>query len=85
MYFCFIFSLHVYFRLHEFDEQTRWVREGMAKVIPVPLLALFTGLEIETMVGLCQIKWVVGWGTGTALCCSFHREMAPVILGLLAG
>ena len=58
--FLFIFSLLVYFRLHEFDEQTRWVREGMAKVIPVPLLALFTGLEIETMVGLCQIKWVVG-------------------------
>ena len=48
----------VYFRLHEFDEQTRWVREGMAKVIPVPLLALFTGLEIETMVGLVKLS---GW------------------------
>ena len=26
------------FRLREFDEQVRWVREGMARVIPVPLL-----------------------------------------------
>ena len=38
------------FRLHEFDEQVKWVREGMAKVVPVPLLSLFTGLELETMV-----------------------------------
>ncbi|KAJ8297784.1 hypothetical protein KUTeg_024315 [Tegillarca granosa] len=38
------------YRLHEFDEQIKWVREGMAKVIPVPLLSLFTGLELETMV-----------------------------------
>jgi hypothetical protein len=26
------------------------VREGMAKVIPVPLLSLFSGYELETMV-----------------------------------
>ena len=43
-----------FFRLHEFDEQVAWVREGMAKVIPVPLLSLFTGYELETMVtALC--------------------------------
>jgi hypothetical protein len=37
-------------RLHEFDEQVSAVREGMAKVIPVPLLSLFSGYELETMV-----------------------------------
>ena len=39
-------------RLHEFDEQVHWVREGMARVVPVPLLSLFTGYELETMVGI---------------------------------
>ncbi|XP_052278368.1 E3 ubiquitin-protein ligase HERC2-like [Dreissena polymorpha] len=38
------------YRLEEFDEQVCWVREGISKVIPVPLLSLFTGLELETMV-----------------------------------
>lgn len=38
------------YRLHEFDDQIRWVREGMTTVIPVPLLSLFTGFELETMV-----------------------------------
>lgn len=38
------------YRLHEFDEQIQAVREGMAKVIPVPLLSLFSGYELETMV-----------------------------------
>uniref|UniRef100_T1IYS2 HECT-type E3 ubiquitin transferase n=1 Tax=Strigamia maritima TaxID=126957 RepID=T1IYS2_STRMM len=38
------------YRLHEFDEQVAAVREGMAQVIPVPLLSLFTGFELETMV-----------------------------------
>lgn len=38
------------FRLHEFDEQVAAVREGMARVVPVPLLSLFTGYELETMV-----------------------------------
>lgn len=37
-------------RLHEFDEQVQAVREGMAKVVPVPLLSLFSGYELETMV-----------------------------------
>lgn len=40
------------FRLHEFDEQVAAVREGMARVVPVPLLSLFTGYELETMVCL---------------------------------
>ncbi|CAB3375688.1 Hypothetical predicted protein [Cloeon dipterum] len=38
------------YRLHEFDEQVKAVRQGMAKVIPVPLLTLFSGYELETMV-----------------------------------
>ncbi|MGH0166749.1 UNVERIFIED_CONTAM: hypothetical protein FKN15_006610 [Acipenser sinensis] len=37
-------------RLREFDEQVSAVREGMARVVPVPLLSLFTGYELETMV-----------------------------------
>ncbi|KAB7494649.1 E3 ubiquitin-protein ligase HECTD3 [Armadillidium nasatum] len=40
----------VYYRLHEFDEQVKAVRSGMARVIPVPLLSLFTPFELETMV-----------------------------------
>ncbi|XP_075228227.1 E3 ubiquitin-protein ligase HERC2 isoform X3 [Lycorma delicatula] len=42
--------LALQYRLHEFDEQVVAVREGMAKVIPVPLLTLFSGYELETMV-----------------------------------
>lgn len=38
------------YRLHEFDDQVNAVREGMSRVIPVPLLSLFTGYELETMV-----------------------------------
>ncbi len=38
------------FRLHEFDAAVAAVREGMAKVIPVPLLSLFAGFELEAMV-----------------------------------
>ncbi|KAF4520878.1 hypothetical protein B566_EDAN007059 [Ephemera danica] len=37
------------YRLHEFDEQVKAVRQGMARVIPVPLLTLFSGYELETM------------------------------------
>ncbi|MPC61904.1 E3 ubiquitin-protein ligase HERC2 [Portunus trituberculatus] len=37
-------------RLHEFDAQVTAVRCGMARVIPVPLLSLFTPYELETMV-----------------------------------
>lgn len=43
------------FRLHEFDDQVAAVREGMSKVVPVPLLSLFTGSELETMVILFAI------------------------------
>uniref|UniRef100_A0A3Q2Y7Y6 E3 ubiquitin-protein ligase HERC2 n=1 Tax=Hippocampus comes TaxID=109280 RepID=A0A3Q2Y7Y6_HIPCM len=39
--------------LHEFDEQVSAVREGMARVVPVPVLSLFTGYELETMVQVC--------------------------------
>ncbi|XP_060089857.1 E3 ubiquitin-protein ligase HERC2 isoform X3 [Heteronotia binoei] len=42
--------LAINYRLHEFDEQVTAVREGMARVVPVPLLSLFTGYELETMV-----------------------------------
>lgn len=38
------------FRLHEFDQQVAAVREGLARVVPVPLLSLFRGYELETMV-----------------------------------
>ena len=37
-------------RLHEFDKQIQAIREGMSKVVPVPLLSLFTGPELETMI-----------------------------------
>ena len=47
------------FRLHEFDEQIQWVREGMARIVPVPLLALFTGYELETMVSIYDYKLLV--------------------------
>ncbi|XP_034934449.1 E3 ubiquitin-protein ligase HERC2 [Chelonus insularis] len=43
-------KLALNYRLHEFDAQIAAVREGMSKVIPVPLLALFSGAELETMV-----------------------------------
>ncbi|ESO89418.1 hypothetical protein LOTGIDRAFT_218809 [Lottia gigantea] len=43
-------KLAMNYRLHEFDDQIKWVREGMSKVVPVPLLSLFTGFELETMV-----------------------------------
>ncbi|XP_060835591.1 E3 ubiquitin-protein ligase HERC2 isoform X3 [Rhopalosiphum padi] len=38
------------FRLHEFNEQIKMVQKGMARVIPVPLLSIFTSNELETMV-----------------------------------
>ncbi|KAK5650580.1 hypothetical protein RI129_001609 [Pyrocoelia pectoralis] len=38
------------FRLHEFDEQVKAVRDGLSRVIPVPLLSLFNAYELETMV-----------------------------------
>lgn len=42
--------LSMHLRLHEFDSQIQAMREGMAKVVPVPLLSLFTGPELQTMV-----------------------------------
>ncbi|KAF5273445.1 hypothetical protein FQA39_LY07462 [Lamprigera yunnana] len=38
------------FRLHEFDEQVKAVRDGLSRVVPVPLLSLFNAYELETMV-----------------------------------
>ena len=46
----FVLPLALDHRLHEFDPQVTAVREGMARVVPVPLLSLFTGYELETMV-----------------------------------
>lgn len=43
-------QLSTQFRLHEFDKQVQAIREGMSRVVPVPLLSLFTGPELETMV-----------------------------------
>lgn len=42
--------LALQYRLHEFDLVVAAVREGMSKVVPVPLLSLFTGFELEAMV-----------------------------------
>ena len=38
------------YRLHEFDNQVKAVRSGIARVVPVPLLSLYTPYELETMV-----------------------------------
>ncbi|KAJ2946601.1 hypothetical protein O0L34_g12657 [Tuta absoluta] len=43
-------QLALHYRLHEFDEQVRAVRDGMSRVIPAPLLALFSASELETLV-----------------------------------
>lgn len=37
-------------RLHEFDQQVAAMREGMAEVVPVPLLSLLHGTELEALV-----------------------------------
>ena len=36
-------KLALNFRLHEFDAAVAALRDGMARVVPVPLLSLFTG------------------------------------------
>lgn len=41
--------LAIHMRLHEFDEQVAAMREGLSQVVPVPMLSLFTGPEMETM------------------------------------
>jgi len=38
------------YRLHEFDQVVAAVREGISRVVPVPLFSLFTGYELEMMV-----------------------------------
>ena len=43
-------QLALHFRLHEFDPQVRAVRQGLGQVVPLPLLSLFTGAELEAMV-----------------------------------
>jgi hypothetical protein len=43
-------KLALNYRLHEFDEQIKSVRDGMSKVIPVPLLSLFSASELQEMV-----------------------------------
>lgn len=35
------------YRLHEFDEQVKAVRDGMSKVIPVPYLSLFSASQLQ--------------------------------------
>ncbi|KAK2489931.1 hypothetical protein MC885_020576 [Smutsia gigantea] len=42
--------LPINYSLHEFDEQVAAVRERLARAAPVPLLSLFPGYELETMV-----------------------------------
>lgn len=47
----------IYFRLHELDLQVAAVREGMAWIIPVPLLSLVTAQHLEQLVcGLPHIS-----------------------------
>ncbi|CAH0405793.1 unnamed protein product [Chilo suppressalis] len=43
-------QLALHYRLHEFDEQVRAVRDGMSRVVPAPLVALFNAAELETLV-----------------------------------
>lgn len=57
-------KLALNYRIHEFDEQLKAVRDGMSKVIPVPLLSLFSAAELQAMVcgspdiPLCLLKTV---------------------------
>ena len=43
-------KLALNYRLNEFNEQIKWIRAGLSQVVPVPLLSLFTGSELENMV-----------------------------------
>lgn len=40
----------LHYKLHECDKQIEWIRNGMSQVVPVPLISLFTGPELENMV-----------------------------------
>ncbi|KAK7005584.1 putative E3 ubiquitin-protein ligase herc1 [Halocaridina rubra] len=47
----------IYYRLHQMDRQVAAVREGMAWIIPVPLLSLMTSTHLEQLVcGLPHIS-----------------------------
>ncbi|BFG02621.1 probable E3 ubiquitin-protein ligase HERC2 [Drosophila madeirensis] len=72
------------FRLHEFDEQVKAVRDGMSKVIPVPLLSLFSAAELQAMVcgspdiplGLLKsVATYKGFDPGSALVSWFWEVM----------
>ncbi|RWS20383.1 HERC2-like protein [Leptotrombidium deliense] len=43
-------KLAIDIRIHEFDEQVAVVRQGLSRVIPLPLLSLATDNELETLV-----------------------------------
>lgn len=43
-------KLALNYRFNEFNEQIKWIRAGLSQVVPVPLLSLFTGSELENMV-----------------------------------
>ncbi|KAK7467957.1 hypothetical protein BaRGS_00036800 [Batillaria attramentaria] len=38
------------YRLHEWDTQVSWIREGMSWIVPVPLLTLLTAESLEQLV-----------------------------------
>ncbi|KAL8615069.1 hypothetical protein ACOMHN_013603 [Nucella lapillus] len=38
------------YRLHEWEKQVCWIREGMSWIVPVPLLTLLTAQSLEQMV-----------------------------------
>lgn len=38
------------YRLHEWDTQVAWIREGMSWIVPVPLLTLLTSQSLEQLV-----------------------------------
>lgn len=44
------YEFEIISRLHEFDEQVKAVRDGLSRVVSVPLLSLFNAYELETMV-----------------------------------
>ena len=41
-------ALHL--RLHEFDQQTTFVRDGLGQVVPLPIVSLLTGEQLELLV-----------------------------------
>ena len=50
-------KLALNFRLHEFDAAVAALRDGMARVVPVPLLSLFTGrVKSIALQGSCTTR-----------------------------